>query len=84
MPKIIDITELILRDAHQSVMATRMAEVFMGCTSKGGEGSTKSRSGTSVPGHLTYDVPVTRLGGPGKSRRDKCAQQVRMIINILF
>jgi methylmalonyl-CoA carboxyltransferase 5S subunit len=25
MPKIIDITELILRDAHQSVMATRMA-----------------------------------------------------------
>ena len=25
MPKTIDITELILRDAHQSLMATRMA-----------------------------------------------------------
>lgn len=25
MPKTIDVTELILRDAHQSLMATRMA-----------------------------------------------------------
>src|ERR1017187_485756 len=25
MPKIIDVTELVLRDAHQSLMATRMA-----------------------------------------------------------
>ena len=25
MPKLIDVTELILRDAHQSLMATRMA-----------------------------------------------------------